>query len=205
METYISSRMAQYQLFHYLTLTFLFKVKCVFFNVLVLRISEKRYEREQTIVLSTDRKLSICHRFAQLRLLNIMTFIYISRSRIFEMFLDIWTDLTNSCRYLQNSNGSSIRCVGITQVYLFPQKNQASFAHFLGGGGRSFSHFFAICSINWRFFWRIMTKVIGLHKKCSSWWMSPQLGLNFPGKKCVTWNNGEYMRHHWTHTKTLSL
>ena len=59
-----------------------FKVKCVFFNVLVLRISEKRYEIEQTIVLSIDRKLSICHRFAQLRMLYIMTFIYISRSRI---------------------------------------------------------------------------------------------------------------------------
>ena len=139
METYISSRMAQYQLFHYLTLTIFFKVKCVFFNVLVLRISEKRYEIEQTIVLSTDRKLpSMC---ATANVVHHDLYLHFKITN-FEMFLDTWTDVTNSCRYLQNSNGSSIRCVGITQVYLFPQKNLASFAHFLGEGGSSCSHFF---------------------------------------------------------------
>ena len=71
MESNISCRMAYVPFYYSFTLTFIFKVKlCI---LLVLRLSHKLWEIEQTFLLPRDMKSYICHRMAPLRMLYIMT------------------------------------------------------------------------------------------------------------------------------------
>ena len=70
----ISSRMVPVPFFY--SLTFIFKVK-TFGMHLFLWLSCKWWEIKQTLQLPSDRKLSISHRTAQLRMLYIVTLTYI--------------------------------------------------------------------------------------------------------------------------------
>ena len=91
MDFTISSRMAQVSIFYSLTLifysltlTFIFKGQS-FGIFLLLRISRKLGEIEQTLLLPLDRKSCICHRMAPLQMLYIMTITYIFKVTKFEM------------------------------------------------------------------------------------------------------------------------
>ena len=77
--------------------------------------------------------------------------------------------------------------MGITQVYLFLQKNLASFAHFLGGEKAVAVIFLQSVRLIGDFLadyddqgGRITQKVFVMMD------VAAQLGLNFPGEKCVT-------------------
>ena len=64
---FISGRTAQVNFFYSLTSTFIFKLKVLAF-IVILQTSFKRWEIEQKLPLPSDRKSSICHRMALLRM-----------------------------------------------------------------------------------------------------------------------------------------
>ena len=104
------------------------------------------------------------------------------------------TDLANGYRQSQNFNGSSIRCAGTIQNYLF-SGHFVSFPTFSRWRGKYIVRFLDICSTNSRIVCGVLKvlevfEVLEFYKKCATRMeIAAQRSLHFSVGKCVTWKN----------------
>ena len=106
----ISNRIAHVPLFYSLTLTLILQGR-TFSILLFLRIYRIWWEIEQTLLLTSDRKLGICHRMAPLRMLYIITFTFVFKvTQFLEIIIyNIWKTVTIS---------EKCSCATFIQVYI---------------------------------------------------------------------------------------
>ena len=135
-----------------------------FGTFLVLWISRKRWEIEQTLLLPSDRKLDICHWMVPLQMLYIMTLTYIIKVTYLIVNVSIYQRILQTTVDNRKFQWIFNLVCGGQYKFIFPQKFCFFFHLFQVEWETHIVSFLANSSTNSRFFFSFMIKVLEVHK-----------------------------------------